>query len=81
MRRFLTPDVRPATAAMEKFFDLKEKSDQIVSTFKQQVDKLAGLTLEDLLELRLAAAQFTQEEVSGQIFQVIQETIDENITH
>lgn len=38
LRRFLTPDVRPATAAMEKFFDLKEKSDQIVSTFKQQVD-------------------------------------------
>ncbi|MFK5950847.1 MAG: hypothetical protein QM500_19010, partial [Methylococcales bacterium] len=38
LRRFLTPDVRPATAAMEKFFDLKEKSDQIVSTFKQQTD-------------------------------------------
>ena len=38
LRRFLTPDVRPATAAMEKFFDLKEKSDKIVSTFKQQTD-------------------------------------------
>ena len=38
LRRFLTPDVRPATAAMEKFFDLKEKSDRVVSTFKQQVD-------------------------------------------
>ena len=38
LRRFLTPDVRPATAAMEKFFELKEKSDQIVSTFKQQID-------------------------------------------
>jgi phospholipid N-methyltransferase len=38
LRRFLTSDVRPATAAMEKFFDLKEKSDKIVSTFKQQID-------------------------------------------
>ena len=38
LRRFLTPDVRPATAAMEKFFDLKEKSDRVVSTFRQQVD-------------------------------------------
>jgi hypothetical protein len=38
LRRFLTPNVRPATAAMEKFFDLKEKSDKVVSTFKQQVD-------------------------------------------
>lgn len=38
LRRFLTPDVRPATAAMEKFFDLKEKSDKVVSTFRQQVD-------------------------------------------
>jgi hypothetical protein len=38
LRRFLTPDVRPATANMEKFFDLKEKSDQIVATFKQKTD-------------------------------------------
>tara|TARA_R110000737_G_scaffold152329_2_gene181609 strand:- start:4874 stop:8530 length:3657 start_codon:yes stop_codon:yes gene_type:complete len=38
LRRFLTKKVRPSTAAMEKFFDLKEKSDTIVSTFKQQVD-------------------------------------------
>jgi len=38
LRRFLTPDVRPATASMEKFFDLKEKSDKVVATFKQQVD-------------------------------------------
>lgn len=36
--RFLTPDVRPATANMEKFFNLKEQSDKIVSTFKQTVD-------------------------------------------
>lgn len=38
LRRFLTPDVRPATADMEKFFDLKEKSDQVVATFKQKTD-------------------------------------------
>ena len=38
LRRFLTKKVRPSTAAMEKFFDLKEKSDTIVSTFKQEVD-------------------------------------------
>ena len=38
LRRFLTKEVRPSTSAMEKFFDLKEKSDTIVSTFKQQVD-------------------------------------------
>ncbi len=38
LRRFLTPDVRPATANMEKFFNLKEQSDKIVSTFKQTVD-------------------------------------------
>tara|TARA_R110002153_G_scaffold173631_3_gene326450 strand:- start:16951 stop:25440 length:8490 start_codon:yes stop_codon:yes gene_type:complete len=38
LRRFLTKEVRPSTSAMEKFFDLKEKSDEIVSTFKQQVD-------------------------------------------
>ena len=38
LRRFLTKEVRPSTAAMEKFFDLKEKSDEIVSTFKQKVD-------------------------------------------
>ncbi len=38
LRRFLTPDVRPSSSAMEKFFDLKEKSDEIVSTFKQTID-------------------------------------------
>lgn len=38
LKRFLTPDVRPATANMEKFFDLKDKSDKVVSTFKQTVD-------------------------------------------
>jgi len=38
LRRFLTPEVRPATANMEKFFELKEKSDKIVSTFKQTID-------------------------------------------
>lgn len=38
LRRFLTPDVRPATASMEKFFDLKEKSDKVVATFKQTID-------------------------------------------
>ena len=38
LRRFLTPDVPPNGAAMEKFFDLKEKSDKIVATFKQTVD-------------------------------------------
>lgn len=38
LRRFLTPDVRPATASMEKFFDLKEKSDRVVATFRQTVD-------------------------------------------
>jgi len=38
LRRFLTPDVRPATANMEKFFNIKEQSDKIVSTFKQTVD-------------------------------------------
>ena len=38
LRRFLTPEVRPSTAAMEKFFELKEKSDEIVATFKQTVD-------------------------------------------
>lgn len=38
LRRFLTPDVRPSSSAMEKFFDLKEKSDQVVATFKQTVD-------------------------------------------
>lgn len=38
LRRFLTPDVRPSSAAMEKFFDLKEKSDKVVATFRQQVD-------------------------------------------
>jgi len=38
LRRFLTPDVRPATASMEKFFDIKEQSDRVVSTFRQTVD-------------------------------------------
>tara|TARA_R110002012_G_scaffold262505_1_gene444809 strand:+ start:6077 stop:13843 length:7767 start_codon:yes stop_codon:yes gene_type:complete len=38
LRRFLTPEVRPSGAAMEKFFDLKEKSDKIVATFKQTID-------------------------------------------
>lgn len=38
LRRFLTPEVRPSTASMEKFFDLKERSDKIVSTFKQTID-------------------------------------------
>lgn len=38
LKRFLTPDVRPSTSSMEKFFELKEKSDRVVSTFKQQVD-------------------------------------------
>lgn len=38
LSRFLTPDVRLGTASMEKFFDLKEQSDKIVSTFKQTVD-------------------------------------------
>lgn len=38
LKRFLTPDTRPATSAMDKFFDLKEKSDRVVSTFKQQTD-------------------------------------------
>lgn len=38
LKRFLTPETRPSTAAMEKFFNLKEKSDSIVATFKQEVD-------------------------------------------
>jgi len=38
LRRFLSADVRRSTATMEKFFDLKEKSDVIVATFKQTID-------------------------------------------
>lgn len=38
LSRFLTPEVRPSSAAMEKFFDLKEKSDKVVTTFKQTID-------------------------------------------
>lgn len=38
LRRFLTPEVRPSSAAMEKFFNLKEKSDKVVATFKQTID-------------------------------------------
>jgi hypothetical protein len=38
LRRFLSPEVRHSSAAMEKFFDLKEKSDKIVATFKQTID-------------------------------------------
>jgi len=38
LKRFLTTEQRPNTRAMEKFFDLKEASDKIVATFKQQID-------------------------------------------
>ncbi|MCK5023780.1 MAG: SAM-dependent methyltransferase, partial [Candidatus Aenigmarchaeota archaeon] len=38
LRRFLAPEVRHSTAAMSKFFELKEESDKIMSTFKQKMD-------------------------------------------
>jgi phospholipid N-methyltransferase len=38
LKRFLTPDVRPASSAMEKFFNLKDKSDKVVATFRTTVD-------------------------------------------
>lgn len=44
LKRFLTPEVRPSTSYMEKFFDLKEKSDEIVATFKQQTDARRAIT-------------------------------------
>lgn len=38
LSRFLTPEVRPSTSNMDKFFELKEKSDKIVSTFRETID-------------------------------------------
>lgn len=38
LKRFLTPDVRPSSSAMEKFFKIKEESDRVVATYKQTVD-------------------------------------------
>lgn len=38
LRRFIATDQRPNTAYMEKFFNLKEKSDRVVATYKKTVD-------------------------------------------
>jgi hypothetical protein len=38
VKRFLTPEVRPNNRSMEKFFDLKEQSDQVTADFKAGID-------------------------------------------
>ena len=44
LQRFLTRRVRPATSSMNKFFDLKQKSDEIVATFRQKADARRAIT-------------------------------------
>lgn len=44
LRRFITPEERPYTAPMEKFFSLKEKADKITATFKGQTDAMRAIT-------------------------------------
>lgn len=44
LRRFITPEERPYTAPMEKFFKLKEKADKITATFKGQTDAMRAIT-------------------------------------